>query len=228
MSIVRKLSKPRFEALLYRRKPLTHLIRKELEWWSNDDESLIATVSLDLIDNDFSWVALGRDEKAVLRAVALNVSKTTIEDARAELHERMAELSESGDKVFPQGDTNEKKHEILVPCVQTECLHPHFRYLMQHPGYSPARGIMSEMGFAFTDLDGNFRQDLQTTGFDRRLWELYLYVFFYEQRFDIDDSNQVPDFIVRKGDWVLGIEATTVNATDGITPPYPESADEER
>ena len=67
-----------------------------------------------------------------------------------------------------------KKLEILAPCVADDKLHPNFKILAESDSYSPARGIIKELSFAFTDLDGNYRKDFQTTGFDGRLWELYL------------------------------------------------------
>ncbi len=33
----------------------------------------------------------------------------------------------------------------------------------------------------FIDIDGNFVQQFQSTGFDSGLWELYLYTYFSEE-----------------------------------------------
>ncbi len=222
-----KLSQPRFEALLYRRSPFTWFLFRELEWWANGDESLIATITLDAIDGDYGYVVLGRDETGVFRGVANMVSIETQDSARKAMLAKMEELSSSGVQEFPQGDNNRKKHEILVPCVPEEKLNPNFQILATSVAYSPAQGIIKELSFAFTDLDGNFRRDFQTTGFDGRLWELYLYATFYEQRFLIDDEYAVPDFIVRRGDLKIAVEAVTVNPTPDSIPPQPKTPADE-
>ncbi|WP_424312393.1 hypothetical protein [Haloferula sp.] len=221
------LSKPRFEALLYRRSPFTWFLFRELEWWANEDESLIATITLDAMDDDYAYMVLGRDETGVFRGIANMVSFETKNAAREAMLAKMAELSASGDKEFPQGDNNRKKHEILVPCVPEEKLNPNFQILATSVAYSPAQGIVKELSFAFTDLDGNYRKDFQTTGFDGRLWELYLYAAFYEQRFHIDDQHSVPDFIIAKGELKIAVEAVTVNPTSDSTPPAPKTPAEE-
>ena len=227
MSTPKALSQPRFEALLYRRSPFIYSFVRELEWWTIENESLIAAITFDLDDQDFAYIVLGRDETGVFRGVANMVSFPTIEVAREAMFERMAELSEEHAQEFPQGDNNCKKHEILVPCVQDEKLHLNFKFLSNDEGYSPARGIIKELSFAFTDRDGNFRKDFQTTGFDGRLWELYLYAAFYEQRFVIDDEHAVPDFIIEGPRGTLAVEAVTVNATPGVKAPVPKTREEE-
>jgi hypothetical protein len=114
-----------------------------------------------------------------------------------------------------------------VPAVPPEKLHPNFVHLSTSPNFSPARGLIRELSFAFKDRDGNYRKDFQTTGFDGRLWELYLYGYFYEQKFLIDDSQAVPDFLGEKGGIRIAVEAVTVNPTPGVTAPQPQSKVEE-
>jgi len=227
MSAVRALSKPRFEALLYRRDPLVELVFEELERWSNADETVIATLGLDRIDHDFSWAILGRDETGVFRAFDTNASVPTLDEARALLHTRIEAISATNAKEFPQGDNDRRKQEILVPCVASKKLHPNFQTLLDGPGYSAARGLLAELSFAFKDRDGNFRKDFQTTGFDGRLWEIYLYAYLYEQRFRVDDKQPVPDFIAEKGGARIAIEAVTVNPTPGVAPRVPKTTAEE-
>jgi len=166
MSDPKPLSQPRFEALLYRRRPLSFALLREIEWWAIKDESLIATITEDLYDNDYGFAVLGRDETGVFRAVRTLCCYETINKARKAMRDAVEDLSEDGDQEFPQEDNNGKKHEILVPCVSEDKLHNHFKVLTESESYSPARGLVKEISFAFTDLDGNFRKDFQTTGFD--------------------------------------------------------------
>lgn len=203
------------------------LVFEELERWSNADETVIATLGRDRIDHDCSWAILGRDETGVFRAFDLKVSIPSLDDARSLLHAKIAEISATNAKEFPQGDNNRRKQEILVPCVAPEKLHLNFRALLDGPSYSAARGLLAELSFAFKDRDGNFRKDFQTTGFDGRLWEIYLYAYLYEQKFEVDDKQPVPDFIAEKGHIRVAIEAVTVNPTPGVTPPVPKTTAEE-
>jgi len=129
---VKPLSHARFEALLYRRAPWTFLMSRELEWWTTDDESLLAVVSLDLIDDDFSLAILGRDEQGLFRAINVMCSLETIEVARREMKKRFTELSFENLQEFPQGDNDKKKHEILVPCVPASKLNHVFEYLLKN------------------------------------------------------------------------------------------------
>lgn len=228
MSAPKSLSQPRFEALLYRRSPFTWYLFKELEWWSTEDESLLAAITLDGIDDDYAYIVLGRDETGVFRGVANQVSFSTQDEARAAMLSKMEELSKDGAQEFPQEDNNRKKHEILVPCVPDAKLHPTFKILIADDGYSPARGIVKELSFAFTDLDGNYRKDFQTQNFDSRLWELYLYAGFYEQRFHIDDKHPVPDFIIKSPVGKIALEAVTVNPTREVELPVPKTVEEEK
>ncbi len=201
---------------------------KELEWWANHDESLLGVVSLDLMDHDYSLAILGRDEQGLFRAIDVMCSLDSVEAARKEIENRVGELSVGNSQEFPQVDNDKKKHEILVPCVPTTKLNRVFEFLLENEGYSPARGILKELSYAFTDLDGNYKKDFQTTGFEGRLWELFLYTYLYEEKFQIDEEYNVPDFVVQKGPHRIAIEAVTVNPTDGVIGIVPCSIDEER
>ena len=141
-----------------------------------------------------SWVALGRDETGIFRGVEVNTSLADLDTARTNLHQRLLELSAGQAQEFPQGDNDRKKHEILVPAVPPEKLHPNFVHLSTSPNYSPARELIRELSFAFKDRDGNYRKDFQTTGFMAGSGRLSLRVP-HQQKFLIDDSQAVPDFL---------------------------------
>ncbi|MCV9999444.1 hypothetical protein OE766_14455 [Pararhizobium sp. YC-54] len=105
-----------------------------------------------------------------------------------------------------------------------------FAYLRDSRHQSAAREVMSEISRWFTDLDGNFVKDFQTSGYEARLWELYLFASFKELGFAFDESRAVPDFRLSKGDQKLFVEAVTVNPTGGAEfdmegPPPPPPAD---
>lgn len=74
---------------------------------------------------------------------------------------------------------------------------------------------------SYTDIDGNFVEQFQTTAFDARLWELYLYGYFREEAFIIERPNPAPDFLLQSGTQKIFIEAVTVNPSPGDPIPGP-------
>jgi hypothetical protein len=62
----------------------------------------------------------------------------------------------------------------------------------------------------FVDIDGNFVEQFQTTGFDARLWELCLFAYLTEEELFINRDHNAPDFIVTKYDKTTAIESVIV------------------
>jgi hypothetical protein len=76
---------------------------------------------------------------------------------------------------------------------------------------------MEETYQAFTDPDGNFVQQLQSTAFDARFFDLYLFAYLHFSGFDIDRTKPNPDFIVSRSGITAAVEATTINpSTAGV------------
>jgi len=71
--------------------------------------------------------------------------------------------------------------------------------------------MLDDVYQGFQDLDGNFLEQLQTTAFDRRFFELYLFAYFSRSGFDIDLGHASPDFLVERQGVKVAVEATTVN-----------------
>lgn len=67
------------------------LLHRELTWYATDHDEVLGVVILDLVDHDFSWVALVEKEDGY-RAVQCKASLPSIEEATRELHRTMAEL----------------------------------------------------------------------------------------------------------------------------------------
>jgi hypothetical protein len=82
------------------------------------------------------------------------------------------------------------------------------------------------------DVDGNFVEQFQTTGFNARVWELYLFAALAEANLEVTHPKPAPDFLARGLNGEFALEATTINpslGSDGqpITTPS-RQADEER
>ncbi len=103
----------------------------------------------------------------------------------------------------------------FVPVTAESNLHPHFKALASHRLHSPAREMIREIFRDFVDRDGNFVEQFQTTGFDARIWELFLFAFLKERGIDFDWSYEQPDFIFKANGIEACIEAVTVNPTQG-------------
>ena len=106
--------------------------------------------------------------------------------------------------------SNQEK-TLFVPVVSQEKLNSNFKLLMDHPSYHPARSMLDHIYQGFIDQDGNFLEQFQTTAFDARFFELYLYAYFSKSGFEVDQTFQRPDCIVTRNGLTVAVEATTVN-----------------
>ena len=100
----RTISKERFDALCRVKRSFTDCLSREVEWYADVEERVLGIVLLDLQDNDWVWMVLGRDEAGLFRAIDLGVSIPTQEEARKLLIVKLEEHSATGQSVFPQGD----------------------------------------------------------------------------------------------------------------------------
>ncbi|HEU4691582.1 MAG TPA: hypothetical protein VFS23_24635 [Vicinamibacterales bacterium] len=214
---MKPISVERFNALAgYIRSPWTSLSARELAWYEAGDEKLLGVVSLDISDHDYVATVLARDAKKRFRAFALTINLETQDAAREWLDERLNELLAYPPEHFHQGDEQGAVVDFFAPVTDAARRHQHFEHLTTGDGYSPALGIIRELMHYFDDADGNFVEQFQTTAFDARLWELYLYALFTELGYGLDKTHPAPDFhcVGLLGDFF--VEATTVNPSDEV------------
>jgi hypothetical protein len=113
--------------------------------------------------------------------------------------------------------------DLFHPIVPKDSLHPDFRVIADTPGYAPARAIMQRLFETFHDKDGNFLEQFQTTGFNARTWELFLYAWLTSAGAAIDWNHSSPDFCCCYEATDFFIEAVSANpspldsALDGLT-----------
>ena len=192
---MKPISVERFNALAgYIRSPWTSLSARELAWYEAGDEKLLGVVSLDISDHDYVATVLARDAKKRFRAFALTINLETQDAAREWLDERLNELLAYPPEHFHQGDEQGAVVDFFAPVTDAARRHQHFEHLTTGDGYSPALGIIRELMHYFDDADGNFVEQFQTTAFDARLWELYLYALFTELGYGLDKTHPAPDF----------------------------------
>jgi hypothetical protein len=223
---IEPLDRKRFDALVQQsRSPGAAFVSEELSWWTTPDESVIGVVLRDNVDDDFLGIALGRDESGKFRAFDIGPVCENADEAQDWLHRAMRWHARDGQQIFPQGDT-EKAIDFFTAVVPEAKLHPHFVLLRDNKAYLPAREIINLMTPHFKDIDGNFVEQFQTTGFDARLWELYFHAYLVEEELFFEREYNAPDFVVSKFGERVGIEAVTVGRKEGNPARYfkPEDA----
>ena len=128
--------------------------------------------------------------------------------------ERVAALP---DDEYYQGDESGRPVDFFTPVVPSHRLNSSFVCLREEEVFSAAKGIIEEMMRWYEYADGNFVEQFQTTGFDARIWELYLFAAFREMLYTIDRTHRTPDFLCVNSGARFFVEAVTVNATRDFT-----------
>ncbi len=217
----------RFEALAsYARHPVAQFFASEIRWLADDDETVVAVILLDT-DGEYSAQLLVRDLDERFRSVGgtgfFGTAKDAVDAAEREADEIRANVAERR----IQGDEQGRAVDFFSPSRRRSRLNPTFLQLMESEGYSPARGLIEAMMRWYEDADGNFIEQFQTTGFDARIWKLYLFALLNESEHILDESFSAPDFVVREPT-AFSIEATTINPTQSrekqAAPPPPSDA----
>jgi len=220
---IKELSKARFDALTHSRDPLHHQIGIEEKFFSDDQEIIIGAIIFDLIDKNWASVILARDEKAIFRCIDVEVDIESIEDAEKHLLDRISYHVKNAKDIPEQSS---KKNLIFKPVVSANKLNRYFNTLSSDIKFSPAKEIIQELAYIYEDLDGNYIQQFQTTGFNARLWELYLYAFLHESHCYISHDYSAPDYICTKYGVAFALEAVTVNPTQSSNPKIQLNPDE--
>jgi hypothetical protein len=216
--VIHPISRERFNAfVLWSRSPMASFMNQEVEWYADSKEWLLGVLALDLVDFDWSYAVLGRDEDGRFRWIDGGVSVPSQKEGNQALLKSMQRHIDTGDSVFPQGDETGGLPDLFAPVVDDDKLHRSFHAMIRHPAWIPAISIIREMMRNFVDIDGHFVKEFQTYGFDARIWELYLYAYLNEECLPLDRSFVAPDYVIDLGDQRICIEATTVNPTGGAT-----------
>ncbi|MEJ1193165.1 hypothetical protein [Pseudarthrobacter sp. CCNWLW207] len=187
---------------------------QELAWFEVADGKTIATIIVDT-DDEYGAMILARDLDERFRWIGATNFVKTPEGALAALHQRLVEIGPDLDRLRVQGDETGKPIDFFAPLTSKEKLSSDFLQMASSEGFSAARGIISAMMRWNEDVDGNFVEQFQTTGFDARLWELYLFAALTEAGLFIERPSPAPDFLVRGPNGEFALEATTINPSVG-------------
>ena len=189
------IKRVRFEALgRYCRQPLALYAADEVRWLHAHDEAVLVVVIRDRADGDFSAMLLARDLRERYRFVEMTAFFATVDEAVAIAPDLIERVYADLERLRVQGDEKGKPVDFFAPVVAVDKLNPDFAKVSTLEAYSPAVALVKPMMRWHDDADGNFVEQFQTTGFDTRLWELYVFAMLVEVGYILDRSSAIPDF----------------------------------
>lgn len=208
-----------------------HLVEEEA-WYESEDGRLLCVVFRDVYGGaGFQGMFLARDLAERFRAIDGTHFFDTLEEAAIAMQEEAPTLLGNLEEERAQGDEPRRAVDFFALRVSEARLHPSFALLHTGEGYSSAREIISAMMRWHEDIDGNYVQQFQTTAFDARLMELYVFALLVENGFVVSHEGFAPDYMARDGGGEIAIEVTTVNPTfdrqgQVVPPPEPQTLEE--
>lgn len=230
---LKEVSAVRFNAIAgYARQPMSQVIGEEVSYFQNDDGSLMGMIIRDRADNDFSGILFGQDKKLRFRWTGMTEFLPSVTDAVLALEQKFLDMETAPAEEHHQGDEVGEPIDFFTPLHTEDRLHPDFLSLINGEEFSPAREIIGPMMRWYEDADGNFVEQFQSTGFDQRIWELYLFATLIELGYVIDREVAVPDFCCAGLRGQMAIEAATVGPTrqggEIIAPPPRDTLEQQR
>ena len=211
---MRPISKVRFDALGgYARTPAAGIFGEELAYFEHANERVLGMLLRDRTDNDYMGAVFARDELLQFRFHTGSDFTPTPRHAKALLRRKLEAAALEPNEAYRQGHKKAVPVDFFTPVVPPNRLNPSFSMLIGGERYSSAREIIEPMMRWYDDADGNFVEQFQTTGFDQRIWELYLFALLIELGFQLNRTRAVPDFFGSGLRGQIAIEAATVNPT---------------
>lgn len=226
------ISPIRFNAIAgYARQPQADLFGVELGYFEVDGGRIVGMLMQDRSDRDFFGIVFAQDRKLRFRSVNMTKFVDDPSIAEADLAVAMDVAAQAPVEDHWQDDEKGEPVDFFTPVHPLDRLNPDFVSLITNEGYSPARGIIEPMMRWYEDADGNFVEQFQTTGFDQRIWELYLFATFVELGYVFDRTYPMPDFVCSGLAGAFSAEAVTVGPTrngGNIVPPPPRETQEQQ
>ena len=230
-TVVRDVSKGRFDAFVgFSRSPEVVTLAHEVAWLGADDNSVFALMIVDL-DREFSAIVFLPDLLGRFRWASQTDYFATVAEAGAALEQLLRRVLADREYQRVQGDEVGDPVDFFAPLAAEARLHVNFRRVRDQKGHSSARELINVMMRWYEDRDGNFIEQFQTTGFDARVWELYLWATLISLGYEVTQPAPSPDFVARGLEGAFAMEATTVNPSfdraGNIIPPYKPASEED-
>lgn len=206
-----EISRHRFDILAaYARGLLAPLMGREIAWFETDGGRAVAALFVDT-DGEYAAVVLAPDLLERYRAIHVTRFHDSWHDAMDELRVYVSTLLADAGVQHAQGDESGPPIDFFAPVAAESRWHPTFRALRSGDAFSAARAVIKALMRWHEDVDGNFVEQFQTTAFDARIWELYLFATLTEAGLAIERPKPAPDFVARGVHGDFAIEATTIN-----------------
>lgn len=227
--MVTRMSDARFEALaMWCRNPAAHEALATCAGFATEDERAIGATYYMRPADSFAYVLLARDSLQRYQGFDNRGPFRSARAAEIAIREHLAAIEQGAPHEVPMRPDTRAGVNLFATFGGAK-LNPKFINLRDRRNSSPARDLLGEIGRWVVDLDGNLVRDFQTTGFDARTWELYLFAAFTALGCGFDRSSAVPDFRLTRAGVKLFVEAVTANPTGeavvdikGAPPPAPE------
>ena len=211
---LRSIDLKRFNILAaYSRQPTAFLISDELEHFATDGDRVLGVLIRDHADDDYGGIVLGKDESGQYRCVDVLTFRASRGGAREELAAALQNWHMRPNEDFFQGEPKKPFLDVFLPVAPPKLLNDSFLHVASSEGFTAARRVIESMMPFFQDVDGNFIQQFQTTAFDARIWELYLFAALTELKIVFDRTYNAPDYLCDFYGYQFFLEATTVNPT---------------
>lgn len=198
----------------------------EVAWLEIEPARVFGTVFLDLTDQDLHSAVLAPDLAGRYRGVAMLQDHADVREAVDKTAASMVHVHDDYDRRRAQGD-EKLSVDFFARAAKESKLHTRFRYLRDSLSAVAAKRMIEIAMRWYENQDGSYIEQFQTTGFDARVWELYLWAVLRESGHRVEQPEPAPDFLARG---VLGdfyVEATTANPPPpGMVVAPPETEDE--
>ena len=109
--------------------------------------------------------------------------------------------------------------------LEDQKMHPKAYLLKNNFQFTSEKKMLLDWTDGLLDRDNKFIREFQET-FHSSFWEIYLYKLFIEAGFELDQSHQMPDFIIKEPQEVY-VEAVTANIRTGGTPEGERTIDDQ-
>lgn len=205
---MRKISKQRFDALAgWSRLPGADLFKTEFAWYEAENAEAVAALAVDLDHEYVGFVFVPDSAGRYLFAGMTDTGISDVVSAEESADSLMAScIRSSGVEIDGSAPL-----DLFTPVVIEEKLNPGYEYLRTAPHSHAARELINHIAPWYETQDKHFVREFQTSGFDARIWELYLFAALREAGYQVDHPNPSPDFLAEGIGFKFFVEATSVN-----------------
>ena len=137
--VINKISKTRFNAfVMFSREPRMVFFTHEVEYYGNEDNSILGTIVIDPVDRDYNCVILGRDEAGKFSAIDIIIDNNSIDEARIKLTERMRHHSNELRSTVNR-EAIKSGVDLFKVIITADKINPYFKRLVEDKHYVAAK-----------------------------------------------------------------------------------------